>query len=69
MVAAARELLFEKAALIRDQIRELERLKSGGKPEEEPEKYKPPLHFRRGVALREAKIAKPYPKPRKRKKK
>ena len=69
MVAAARELLFEKAALIRDQIRELERMKSGGKPSEEPEKYKPPLHFRRGVALREAKIAKPYPKPRKRKKK
>ena len=69
MVAAARELLFEKAALIRDQIRELERLKSGGKTEEETEKYKPPLHFRRGVALREAKIAKPYPKPRKRKKK
>ncbi|MBR5978478.1 MAG: UvrB/UvrC motif-containing protein, partial [Verrucomicrobia bacterium] len=69
MVAAARELLFEKAALIRDQIRELERMKAGGKPSEEPEKYKPPLHFRRGVALREAKIAKPYPKPRKRKKK
>ncbi|MBR5690819.1 MAG: excinuclease ABC subunit UvrB, partial [Verrucomicrobia bacterium] len=57
MVAAARELLFEKAALIRDQIRELERMKAGGKPSEEPEKYKPPLHFRRGVALREAKIA------------
>ena len=69
MVAAARELLFEKAALIRDQIRELERMKSGGKPAEEVEKYKPPLHVRRGVALREAKIAKPYPKPRKRKKK
>ena len=69
MVAAARELLFEKAALIRDQIRELERMKSGGKPAEEVEKYKPPLHIRRGVALREAKIAKPYPKPRKRKKK
>ena len=40
MVAAARKLLFEKAALIREQIRELERLKSDGKPVEEPEKYK-----------------------------
>ncbi len=36
MMKAAEELQFEKAALLRDQIKELKRMLDGGKPEEKP---------------------------------
>ena len=36
MLKAAEELHFEKAALLRDQIKELKRMADGGKPEEKP---------------------------------
>ena len=36
MLAAAEELQFEKAALLRDQIKELKRMIDGSKPEEKP---------------------------------
>lgn len=59
MVEAAQELLFEKAALLRDQIRELERMRGGGKSE------------KTSASDAHAKLAaKPYPKaPRKKSKK
>ena len=42
MLAAAEELQFEKAALLRDQIKELKRVIDGGKPGQklEPASYK-----------------------------
>ena len=59
MVQAAQELLFEKAALIRDQIRELERIKNGDKPTSHAEfSSVKPLHRRRGVAERESSLRK-----------
>jgi excinuclease ABC subunit B len=36
MLTAANELKFEKAALLRDQIKELKRALDGAKPENEP---------------------------------
>jgi excinuclease ABC subunit B len=39
MIAAAENLEFEKAALLRDQIRELKRIADGGKSEREPVSY------------------------------
>jgi len=39
MIAAAENLEFEKAALLRDQIRELKRLGDGGKAEKQPVSY------------------------------
>ena len=36
MLAAAEELQFEKAALLRDQIKELKRMMDGGKPDDKP---------------------------------
>jgi excinuclease ABC subunit B len=36
MLKAAEDLKFEKAALLRDQIKELKRMLDGGKPEEKP---------------------------------
>jgi excinuclease UvrABC nuclease subunit len=36
MLEAAEALQFEKAALLRDQIRELKRMLDGGAPEEKP---------------------------------
>ncbi len=36
MLKAAEDLQFEKAALLRDQIKELKRMVDGGKPEEKP---------------------------------
>jgi excinuclease UvrABC nuclease subunit len=35
MLTAANELKFEKAALLRDQIKELKRMIDGGKPEKD----------------------------------
>ena len=42
MLKAAEDLQFEKAALLRDQIKELKRMIEGGKPEENsrPVSYK-----------------------------
>ena len=40
MLAAAEKLEFEKAALLRDQIKELKRVIDGGKPEAKPVSYK-----------------------------
>jgi excinuclease ABC subunit B len=41
MLKAAEDLQFEKAALLRDQIKELKRMMDGGKPEEsKPVSYK-----------------------------
>jgi excinuclease ABC subunit B len=36
MLKAAEDLHFEKAALLRDQIKELKRMRDGGKPEDKP---------------------------------
>jgi excinuclease ABC subunit B len=40
MLKAAEDLHFEKAALLRDQIKELKRITSGEKPEAKPVSYK-----------------------------
>lgn len=58
MLEAAKELLFEKAALIRDQIRELERAKYGVDFDESTQSLRPALRPRRGVAIREARSLK-----------
>ena len=54
MLEAARELLFEKAALIRDQIRELERVKYGDSIDSDSKMMEPSIRTQRGVASREA---------------
>jgi excinuclease ABC subunit B len=43
MIKAAEELQFEKAALLRDQIKELKRMLDGGKPEDKPK----PVSYRK----------------------
>ena len=50
MLGAANNLEFEKAALLRDQIRELKRATGDGKAEEKPRQvsYGRPKHGRRG---------------------
>ena len=45
MIKAAEELQFEKAALLRDQIKELKRMLDGGKPEDKPK----PVSYRKGA--------------------
>ena len=40
MLKAAEDLKFEKAALLRDQIKELKRMMDGGKPETKPVSYR-----------------------------
>jgi excinuclease ABC subunit B len=51
MLKAAEDLHFEKAALLRDQIKELKRMIEGGKPEEKsrPVNYKKPRRSARRV--------------------
>ncbi|HSY18430.1 MAG TPA: excinuclease ABC subunit UvrB [Candidatus Acidoferrales bacterium] len=45
MIKAAEELQFEKAALLRDQIKELKRMMDGGKPEDKPK----PVSYRKSA--------------------
>ena len=40
MLKAAEDLEFEKAALLRDQIKELKRMVDGAKPEAKPASYR-----------------------------
>jgi len=40
MLKAAEDLQFEKAALLRDQIKELKRIVDGGQPEAKPVSYR-----------------------------
>ncbi len=58
MLEAAKELLFEKAALIRDQIRELERVKYGASIDSDSKMMQPSIRTQRGVAFREARSLK-----------
>ena len=51
MIKAAEDLQFEKAALLRDQIKELKRMMDGGKPEDKPK----PVNYRKGGRRRGAK--------------
>jgi excinuclease ABC subunit B len=52
MIKAAEELQFEKAALLRDQIKELKRMRDGGEPEGKPKStgYRKQRRSRRGAA-------------------
>lgn len=63
MLEAAKALLFEKAALIRDQIRELERIKYGASIDTDVEMTKTSTRAQRGVASREARSLKRAPQP------
>lgn len=63
MLEAAKALLFEKAALIRDQIRELERVKYGASLDPDTEMPKTSIRTQRGVASREARSPKRPSKP------
>lgn len=63
MLEAAKALLFEKAALIRDQIRELEREKYGASIDPDSEMPKTSTHTQKGVASREARRLKRPSKP------
>jgi excinuclease ABC subunit B len=51
MLKAAEDLQFEKAALLRDQIKELKRMLDGGKPEDKPK----PVHYRKSDGRRSCK--------------
>ena len=51
MLKAAEDLQFEKAALLRDQIKELKRMLDGGKPEDKPK----PVHYRKSDGRRSRK--------------
>ena len=48
MLKAAEDLKFEKAALLRDQIKELKRMIADGKPEQKPE----PVSYRKKRSAR-----------------
>ena len=48
MLKAAEDLQFEKAALLRDQIKELKRMLDGGKPEDNPK----PVNYKKSRRAR-----------------